>query len=241
MQIRRIFLGNSEIQGKSFYSTDPEFINRVKNVLRLREKSIVQVFDGNGMEYFVELNKVEKKEISGVITKTQISLPTPTPEIFIYQAITKPLSKFELVLQKGTELGASGFIPLISSRTSQFEKIKYERWKLIITEAAEQCELGKIPELFEIQELKNLKIEEGLTIFANENEENHHFSEILPEIIKEKRINIIIGPEGGFDNDEILSAIQKNFRSISLGKLILRTETVALAIVSAIRLSHKIL
>ncbi|HXY75154.1 MAG TPA: RsmE family RNA methyltransferase, partial [Dehalococcoidales bacterium] len=149
------------------------------------------------------------------------------------------LDKFELVLQKGVELGASGFWPFISERSVVREpsESKIERWQDIIREAAEQSRRSLLPPLyppvsFELV-CKSSPIP-GLILW--EGEKSVGLSHILSSapFKNAQLLRIFIGPEGGFTSAEIELARKNDIVPVSLGKRILRTETAGLAALSAI-------
>lgn len=235
--MRRFFVSSGFIKKTEFASNDKDLVNRFRSVLRLKAGDRVFLFDEKGDEYEVELNLVSHKEVSGKIIRKLENRKTMKPEIYIYQALTKPLSKFETVLQKGTELGVSGFFPMITKRTEAKGKIKIERWEKIIQEAAEQCGRRDMPSLSSVIELDQIEKLEGLTILPYEEEKSIQFKEFLPNIKKVEKVNILIGPEGGFDASEVEKLQKAGAKVCSLGKNILRTETVCPAMLGAIFLS----
>ena len=140
--------------------------------------------------------------------------------------------KFELTLQKLTELGVKRIIPYNATRSvvkeTKTEK-KIERYKKILTEASEQSHRNFVPEILPAINLKDIeKYKSELNILAYENEDNSDYS------LKANSITYIIGPEGGFEDKEIEYLKSIGFNSISLGKRILRAETAAIFLTSII-------
>lgn len=142
--------------------------------------------------------------------------------------------KFELILQKLTELGVKRIVPYNAYRSVVKEKKsekKLERYKKILTEASEQCHRNLIPEIVPAIDLKDIdKYLSELNLIAYEKED----SDIKAELSNSQSITFIIGPEGGFDPAEYLKLVEKGFKSISLGKRILRAETAAIYLASII-------
>ena len=122
------------------------------NVLRLSVGDKITLFDNSGWEYITELKEIKKDNLIGFIIEKQKNSSEPTIKITLYQPILKS-DKFEFILQKGTELGVTNFVPIFCDRSikrwndDQILTKKYPRWKKIITEASEQCQRGIIPEL----------------------------------------------------------------------------------------------
>ena len=142
--------------------------------------------------------------------------------------------KFELILQKLTELGVKKIVPYNAYRSIVKEKKsekKLERYKKILMEAAEQCHRNFIPEIIPAIDLKDInKFKSDLNLIAYEKQE----AGIKAKLKNKKSITFIIGPEGGFDPVEYQKLVDIGFESISLGKRILRAETAAIYLDSII-------
>lgn len=239
MSIRRIFIGQSKISHQQALITDPEILHRLSKVLRLRMHDQVRIFDVQNKEYLAQISEINKKIIKLEIQKKLPNILFPKPETWLYQALTKPMSKFETVLQKGTELGTNGFVPIITAHTETKSLGKEERLENIIIGASEQCGRSDIPKLNQTQNFAEILANppQGANILTYENESEKTLADILPELKNSEKINIFIGPEGGWEEQEIRQAQEQNFQIIGLGEVILRTETVAPALLAAIRLS----
>jgi 16S rRNA (uracil1498-N3)-methyltransferase len=149
------------------------------------------------------------------------------------------------MLQKCTEIGAAGFLPVISQRSLVQGKTdtlaKYERWQMILKEAAEQSGRGMIPQLLPPANLKeavmSTRDEYALRLIPWEDEKQTGIKAILGEG-KPARVAVLIGPEGGFSAEEVQTATQAGFLRVTLGKRILRMETAA--VVSAALIFHEL-
>lgn len=150
--------------------------------------------------------------------------------------------RFELVLQKATELGVTRIVPFLSRRSivrtdkKRFGK-KYPRYQRIIQEAAEQCGRTYLPELTELVTIKELSTYcSEANIVAYEELSQNDAPHVLHDTLKQKpaSITIVTGPEGGFDEDEITAMIAMGFEACSLGKRILRSETAPIYLLSVI-------
>jgi 16S rRNA (uracil1498-N3)-methyltransferase len=225
--MHRFFVSNNNIKGS--WVTFPEDVSlQISRVLRLKKGDLVVACDGNLNEYTVRLDQMIREEVGGPIIEKSINNNEPEINITLYQALL-PGEKFELVLQKATELGVERIVPLETKRSlikkNNFNTNKLERWKKIIKEAAEQSERGKIPELSSVLTFNEALNESGenITLVAYE-----RGGERLKDALREtdgKNFSIFVGPEGGFEQSEITEASQKGARLISLGKRILRSET----------------
>lgn len=240
MTIHRFFVDSITYKGKKIFFHG-EIAKQITKVLRLKEGMSVIALDNKGYEYLVRLDTFISGQIAGTILKK--SKNTAEPEIFVtlYQALTSK-DKFELILQKCSEIGVSKFVPVETRRSllkiKDIKKDRLERFQKIIQEAAEQCERGKIPQI-----VPAVKFEDALdlagkdySIIAWEDEKKNSIKEVLKNIPKDKSVSIFIGPEGGFEEKEINLAKKAGVIPISLGPRILRTETAAIALSSLILL-----
>ncbi|MBM7569616.1 16S rRNA (uracil(1498)-N(3))-methyltransferase [Aquibacillus albus] len=154
--------------------------------------------------------------------------------------------KFDLVLQKGTELGASAFLPFEAKRSvvkwdSKKAKKKLERFNKIVKEASEQAHRNRIPSIEEVSPFQKLlekskAYDVKLVAYEEEtrSEQYHSLGSILKEIDQNQSVLICIGPEGGFTLEEINALKEVGFYTVRLGPRILRTETAALYFLSSI-------
>jgi 16S rRNA (uracil1498-N3)-methyltransferase len=153
-------------------------------------------------------------------------------------------AKFEWILQKGVELGVTSFIPVITDRSLVRETAggvrKTERWEKILQEAAEQCARGRIPEMHPavpfVQALKDGKKGNALCLIAWEKETGRSLKDSLSRLDHARPTSVaaMIGPEGGFADEEAHLAIEQGWQPVSLGRRILRMETAALALTTLI-------
>lgn len=170
-------------------------------------------------------------------------------ELSIFVTIAQGLpkgDKLEWVIQKGTELGASRFIPFSSSRTivkydAKKEHKKVERWEKIIKEAAEQAHRSVLPQILSVSSWKELlKVEADCKLVAYEDASlqalntSSTFAQALRQLKQGDHLLVVIGPEGGLEDVEVAQLQEDGFQSISLGKRILRTETASQYVLSAV-------
>ena len=210
----------------------------LKNVLRIKVKDLITVFDGVTGEWLSEVISINRDNIVLQIKKKISEIEKETDLWLIFSPIK--LFRMNITIQKATELGVSQFIPCITQNTNQ-TKINMRNLYMNIIEAAEQSERLTLPKLNEIINLNNLlrdfPKDRGL-IFCNENDKN------LPSIFKAlenkssifKKWAILIGPEGGFsetETKEILSI--SSSIPVSLGKRILRSDTATTAALFAVQ------
>ena len=217
---------------------------QLARVLRSRPGDRIAVLDDSGLEYLVALESVRPTEVRGVVTGSHASSGEPRVRITLYQGVLKG-DRFEFVLQKGTELGISAFVPILCARTVPRERgtpwasNRYVRWRRIITEAAEQSQRGRIPVLQGAVEFPSAcDGVEGPALIPWEGEGVTGLKQALASWRRdggdEGSISVFIGPEGGFMAEEVDYARARSIVPVSLGRRILRSETAGLAVASAI-------
>ncbi len=220
---------------------DGDDVKHIKNVLRLKIGSKIVVCDGECSDYVVEIAKIGNNDVCGTILNKEKSKGEPPIDIVLYQGLPKS-AKMDLIVQKCTELGVCKIVPIVTERTvvkvedNKKEQKKIDRWNRIALEAAKQSKRGKVPEVKSIISFERLinDIADGsFTIVPYEDELKIGAKEILKKCNGEK-INIIIGPEGGFEETEIAKLKEIGGHIISLGPRILRTETAGFATLSII-------
>ena len=206
-----------------------EELHHAARVNRARKGDVVEVFDrfGSTVEArFVEISRVNAR--LEVVRRLESSRE-PALQLTLCLALLPP-EKFELVLQKGCELGVSRFLPLVSSRVEVHpDRIssKLSRWHRIILESIKQCGRSRIPELAapagfdEIVRMPGARL-----VFDLEST-----TDALPRGTVET-LSVFIGPEGGFDRREIDLAIEHGAQIVRLGPRRLRAETAAIAAVT---------
>ncbi len=219
---------------------------QLRHVLRLRKGKLITVLDNSGQEYTVALTHLGRENIQGEIRERKSSLGEPKVEITLYQGWLKN-SKLELVLQKGTEVGIAGFVPLLCQRSLRGRAPspgKFQRWERIIQEAAEQARRGRLPTLHQpltfeeaCRQAKGLSLlawEEKATGAADTASAGLRPLLESPLARQEKYFSLFIGPEGGFTADEVELARRQGIQAVSLGRRLLRAETAGLVAATAI-------
>lgn len=251
--MRRIYLNQNEclIENEKII-IEGETYHYLKNVLRAKEGYSFSGFDGSGKEYIVEISKVGKNFLEAVILKKMGRYDVETPfDLYLFQSIPKS-KKIEKIIEGTVQLGIKGIYPVISKRTVvniPEDKVenKIKRWKKISEEASKVSGRIVIPEVFPVIKFEEaIKIKKDIGFIFWEGERK-----ILRDVIGEKinfspmnkRIHIFIGPEGGFDEEEIILAKNNNFFISSLGKRILKVEiasivATALTIYEIEKISH---
>ncbi|MEJ7698254.1 MAG: 16S rRNA (uracil(1498)-N(3))-methyltransferase [Pyrinomonadaceae bacterium] len=235
----RRFYAPSENFNESKITLSVEESRHLRDVLRLRSSENVQAFDGEGREFFCEIEKLEKKEtVLRIIKKIAPTAPESGLDLTLAVALLKG-EKFDLVVQKAVELGVTKLVPLNTKRAdakSKDSEKKLERWRKIIIDASKQsgrATLMQIEMPVDFKEFINSasKIfgDANLLLFAERN--GSGFSGVKTN----KKVVAIIGSEGGWDDAEIEFARDKNFQIITLKGRILRAETAAISIATILQ------
>lgn len=221
-----------------------EDVNHIANVLRKKVGDEINICNISTSENFLcQIEVINKDFITCKKQKVVQTDTEPNAEITIFQGLPKA-EKMELIIQKCTELGAKYFVPVQMERCvvkldSKSQAKKIERWNKIAETAAKQSGRNFIPKvenLINLQNLLNLIQKYDIVLLAYENEENFTFKAAI-QTLKNRdnlKLGIIIGPEGGIDIKEVKQLEEAGAKTITLGKRILRTETVALAMTSII-------
>lgn len=208
-----------------------EDVKHISRVLRCKENDKLEVCDMDNNEYICEIREINKDNILlDIIEKVNIKRESNL-KVKLYQGMPKG-TKMELILQKLTEIGVDEIVLVQTKRSvtkidNKKEDKKIERWERIIYEAAKQSKRGKIPTLRGVLSFKEaLKDMENndLNLCPYENERTISIKECLKDV-NASTIGIFVGPEGGFEEDEIEKIQDMDGKVVSLGPRILRTET----------------
>lgn len=229
--MNRFFVDKSNIDGDKVY-IEGEDVKHIKNVLRLKVDDIISVCDKAKTDYIVKISAIDKSRVEGVILNQEPSKAEANIDIILYQGLPKA-AKMELIVQKAVELGVTEIVPVITERTvvkiqdKNKEEKKLDRWNRISEEAAKQSKRAVLPQISSIitfDEMIKTLSNESFVIVPYENEEQTNLKEILKGA-QTDRVSIIIGPEGGFGDEEIIKLKNIGAHVVTLGPRILRTET----------------
>lgn len=251
--MHRFFVSPDQLEADKVVITGPT-VHQIRNVLRLGPGDAIVVLDNSGWEREVEIVEVGQEQIVGRVLSKTLATGEPRTKVSLYQSVLKG-SHFEFVLQKGTELGIVEFVPLISQRCiiSNLDDVnkKSDRWHRIIQEAAEQSKRGKLPRLESAmifaRACERAKRTGGLSLMPWEEETSVNLKQVFgreEKATKGKKtlqfpprpfsINLFIGPEGGFTEEEVILAQRYGIVPITLGPRILRAETAGLVAAAVI-------
>jgi 16S rRNA (uracil1498-N3)-methyltransferase len=211
--------------------------NHLSNVLRLKAGHPVVLFNGDDNEYSSQLIEVGKRKVVALIeAKLAISVESPLP-IHLGQGISRG-DRMELVIQKAVELGVTEITPIITDRCTvklnqqRWEK-KHQQWQKIAIAACEQCGRNTLPRLHSPMQLVDWTRQstQQLRVTLHPKAETSFRHIRVPA----QGVRLLIGPEGGFTDAEVYATEQGGFKTVQLGPRILRTETAALASITALQ------
>ncbi len=236
----RFYLPNPEIEDGRLRITGPE-VRHIRRVLRLKEGDELILFDGQEKEYRGIIIDQGTRSVYLRIEEI-LSIQKESPlEITLAQSLLKG-EKMDYLIQKATELGVKKIIPFFSSRSIPLlDKSKrlnrHHRWQKIAIEASKQCGRAKIPEIIpslDFSEMLQSASPQSLRLILWE-KEKRRLKNFLKELRMLKEIFFVVGPEGGFSEEEIENSKKGGFIPISLGERILRAETASLCLMSILQ------
>ena len=213
-------------------------------VLRLRPGDSVIVFDGGGAEWPVNLDRVDRAAVEGTIGIPEFPGTEPACAVTIMQALIKP-DRFEQVLQKGTELGVIKFVPMNTARVQPADasaagKSRFDRWRRILQEAAEQSGRLVVPELENTVSLADAVARESVhgpvaLLWEEIGRSPQGLRDVLDQVDRGQpgaRLALVVGPVGGFETGEVEDARDAGATVIGFGSRILKSETAAIAVLA---------
>ena len=242
----RFFVAPSAFRDDDVHVVDAALAHQLGKVLRLQPSDRILLLDDTGWEHTVTITSIGRQEFTGRVEERVPSSGEPRLHLTLYVALLKG-DRFELVLQKGTELGASRFVPLMTARSladpaAGAGTAKRERWERIVREAAEQSRRGRLPVLAAPQPFEQACMEASTaarTMLLWEGANAQGLADALAVGKSDPRpLALFSGPEGGWTEDEVAVAVGYNMIPVSLGPRILRAETAPIAAAAAIFFGH---
>lgn len=215
-------------------------VKHIYKVLRLSNGDRISVNNCKGKEFIGEIANINKECVTvNILEEIQLNNESPV-SITLYQGLPKS-SKMDFIVQKSVEIGLTSIVPVVTERVisksdvSEFKKT--DRWVRIALEACKQCKRSIIPQVsspINFDDMLQRIDSADLIVVPYENQENFGIRTMLREINKTgiKSIAVIIGPEGGFEEEEIIKLKSVGAYIVTLGPRILRTETAGLVTAS---------
>lgn len=242
IRMYQFFVEPFQIQGDHAVITGKD-VNHIRNVLRMKRGEEITLRDGCGSKtYLCRIETLNEEEICCKIFETEISSTELPSKVYLFQGLPKS-DKMEMIIQKAVELGVYEIIPVACKRAvvkldEKKERSKLVRWQGIAEAAAKQSKREVIPQVKNVISFREAMAYSrcaGVRIIPYELWEGMDKTrEILGGLKPSQDVAVFIGPEGGFDEEEIQWAIEEGVLPVTLGKRILRTETAGLAVLAII-------
>lgn len=237
--MQHFFVNEEQIIQNNIYITGQD-VNHIKNVLRMKLGEEIEINDGYGNKYLGKiLDMSNEKIIIDILLREETITELPS-EIHLFQGLPKG-DKMELIVEKAVELGVKSIIPVETKRAivkldEKKKQKKIDKWNGVALTAAKQSARGVVPVVGPVLSMAEA-LEIGQTLdhvlvpyeLAKGMEDTRNAIDVIK---KGDSVGIFIGPEGGFDEDEIQKALITGAKPISLGSRILRTETAGLTTLS---------
>jgi len=236
----RFYIPNPHIEN-GLLKIEGDEVKHIQKVLRLKAGDEMVLFDGLGQEFE---GTIIKEGRSSVVVKIQRILPSKGVDLFevtLAQSLLKG-EKMDYLIQKATELGVKEIIPFFSSRSvpllEKSRRLKrHVRWEKIAVEASKQCGRGVIPKIESLQDYSDMlrgASTDSLRLILWE-KKGMKLKEVLERSREKMKIFFVIGPEGGFSDEEVEKAKRAGFVAVTLGRRILRAETASLCLLSILQ------
>ena len=212
-------------------------VNHMKNVLRMKLHEKAEISDGESRTYLCEVEAYEEDVAVLHILEEMEADTEPASKLYLFQGLPKS-DKMELIVQKAVELGVYQVIPVAMKRSvvrldDKKAAKKADRWNSIAESAAKQAGRSRIPEVtmpLSYNEALKMAEELDVTLLPYELAGGMEVTrEVIRQIKSGQSVGIFIGPEGGFEPEEVDAAVSMGAKVINLGRRILRTETAGLA------------
>ena len=235
MNYTRIYCGQNLETGKVLTLLQ-DSSKHLAQVLRKKEGSLIELFDGKGSSYTAEIISSQKKRVKVKLVEEPVFQDRKGIKISLGQSLIKK-EPFSFSIQKATELGVVSISPLYTDRTviklkSNSTKSRKARWQSIAKHACQQCGENWLPEINEIQPLEDwtqaVNAKHKIVLYPGAETK-------LSSLTFDDSVAIAVGPEGDFTDSEIKLLTKKDFLPVKLGERILRADTAVISVVSAIR------
>ncbi|MBC5714569.1 16S rRNA (uracil(1498)-N(3))-methyltransferase [Roseburia sp. BX1005] len=238
----QFFVDDAQI-GREFVTITGEDVNHIKNVLRMKAGEKIRISNQQGRDYYCEISEVTDTFVQADILNEDAASTELPSKIYLFQGIPKG-DRMETVIEKAVELGVYEIIPVamkycVVKLDAKKEAAKVARWQKQAEAAAKQSKRSIIPKIHPVMSYKEAveyAMQCDVRLVPYENERGMQGTrEALSTIKSGTSVSVMIGPEGGFAEDEI-TQVKDSMQVISLGKRILRTDTAGIAVMSMLML-----
>lgn len=236
----RFYISKEQIAEDKITITGSD-VNHICNVLRMEPGDWIAACNGQGKDYISRIFSMDREKVVLQVEKMQETGTELQTKITLFQGVPKK-DKMEFIIQKAVELGVYEIVPVFTKRCvvkpadeKKAEK-KLERWQAIAEAAAKQCDRGIIPAVHASVSLKEaFDMAKSLEYNMIPYELQDGISQsrgVVADACRQPSVGIFIGPEGGFEAEEIETAVMNGIKPVTLGKRILRTETAGMALLA---------
>ena len=238
----QFFVDDAQI-GREFVTITGADVNHIKNVLRMKAGEKIRISNQQGRDYYCEISEVTDTFVQADILNEDVASTELPSKIYLFQGIPKG-DRMETVIEKAVELGVYEIIPVamkycVVKLDAKKEDAKVARWQKQAEAAAKQSKRSIIPKIHPVMSYKEAveyAMQCDVRLVPYENERGMQGTrEALSTIKAGTSVSVMIGPEGGFAEDEI-AQVKDSMQVISLGKRILRTDTAGIAVMSMLML-----
>jgi 16S rRNA (uracil1498-N3)-methyltransferase len=235
--LRRFFVPPGSLRARHV-TLGPDLAHRLGRVLRLRRGDHVVLTEGGTREYEVQITAVSANALTATVVTERAPPAEPDVHLTLFQSLIRA-NRFDLVLEKGVEIGVSRFVPIVSTRSvvqdnpdgpvagGEASSARSERWRRLVLEAAEQCGRGRLPQVTAPQQFEDaLRSATGVKLIPWEEQRGGGLVPYLRSLRERPRyVSVFIGPEGGFEASEVEQAREAGCTPVTLGPRIMRSET----------------
>ena len=232
------FISTNDVNNDIITISDAANFHHIARVLRIKIGEMLYLIDENGIKYKTEVIEISSHTITTKVVERSKSNHSLGLQLYLAQSVIKTDAQ-NLLIQKATELGIKGVIPFVSENSVVKDEVadaKIEKWQKIADEASKQCERADKPVIFKRQSLKEIleNDEYKVKIACVERSQDMTLKDFLRKNsqLKNEKILVIVGPEGGFSAGEISMFETYKLPKLSIGKLILRAETAVISSLS---------
>lgn len=236
MRTYRFFIDKPTLSVGDRLIIEPPLSHHMVTVLKLKEQQSVKLFNGTGVTFLGDILNITRRTVMVEVLKAYEESRESPLRIHLIQSISKG-DRMDFTLQKSVELGVTEITPVFSERSEvrlRGERVetKMAHWRKVMISACEQSGRNHIPTLhtpvYFLDWIKNNPVQLGIIADPKATQTIHDLK--IPQ-----QVSLMIGPEGGFSLGEIDAAVQHQFVSIKMGPRILRTETAAMVIITALQ------
>ena len=238
----QFFVPDAQV-GREFITITGADVNHIKHVLRMKPGEKIRVSSGGGADFLCEISELSDTFVQADILKEDAPSTELPNKIYLFQGLPKS-DKMEWIIQKAVELGVYEIIPVamrycVVKLDAKKRAAKVERWQKLAEAAAKQSKRSIIPKIHPVMEFKeaaSYALNCDVRLVPYENKEGMEATwEAFDAVKPGNSISVMIGPEGGFCEEEI-ALVSETMRLVSLGKRILRTDTAGIAVLSMLML-----